>query len=754
MIIDTRLTAILFASVALAAPAWAQEEDRAAGDATQVGARDVDDAGDVDDVDDADDGKVEEIIVVGTKQSRYIVDGGDPTSGLDLDFLENPRNITFIPEQIVLDRKITDLEEALRNVPGVSQSDGFGGTNDDFFVRGFRRNVVYRNGFRRQTNFKANLTNVEYTQVIRGPASITYGQVEPGGLVDIVTKKPLEDQRIAGELRYGSFDDLLALFDWSQPLGDRVGLRVVASTQDAESFRDLTDISRDTVAISGRFDLTGSTTLDLAYEFRDESRPLDRGTISIPTADGRRIINTVVDIPISRRFGEAFEVFESEFSFYEATVSHDFGDRWSVRVGAAYEDSKANDLQARPRQAIVLDADAPITEDGFVLGPIPLDGIFDDPTDQVFLARRTDGSRNRNTEVLYLDTIVTGEFELFGINNRLAVGADYRDSEQTRQFIRGASSDGMTVPLLNLRNPTFGTLSGDFSLDGVAVDTFTAEDFGVFINNYVELTDRLGLLVGARYSDVEGESLGNVVRADGFTPQVGLSYRVTEYASLFASYAESFEPNRVFDDFSGALLEFDPETGKQYEFGAKAEFFGGRLQSSIALYRIDKVNVLGTDDIGNPILQDGQRSQGVELSVTGQPIPGMNVIAVYAFTDAQDSNGNRPRGVAENTVNLWMSYEWQDGALEGLGTGAGVFHQGNRFGDNGNSFTLGSYTLVDASVWYTLPAPGRISDDGTIRLQVAVKNIFDEEYFPAVGNNLRISLGTPRTVFGSVSFDF
>ncbi|MBL4671695.1 MAG: TonB-dependent receptor plug domain-containing protein [Arenicella sp.] len=147
--------------------------------------------------------RIEEIVVVGTDQSRYITTDKGALTGFQLGFLESPRVVNIIPEQLVLDQKITDLNEALRNTPGITQSDGFGGTNDDFFIRGFRRNVVYRDGFRRATNFKTNLSNVDYTQVVRGPAAITYGQVEPGGLVDIVTKKPLDERRIAGEARVG-----------------------------------------------------------------------------------------------------------------------------------------------------------------------------------------------------------------------------------------------------------------------------------------------------------------------------------------------------------------------------------------------------------------------------------------------------------------------------------------------------------------------------------------------------------------------
>lgn len=714
---------------------------------------------------------VDEIVVIGTDQGRYRIEDSGALTGFQLDFLELPRVVNVIPEQLVLDQKITDLGEALRNTPGITQSDGFGGTNDDFFIRGFRRNTVYRNGFRRATNFRTNLTNVDYTQIVRGPASITYGQVEPGGLVDIITKKPLAEQRIAGEARYGSFEDQLFLLDWSQPINDAVAFRVVASTQDANSFRDFTDFSRDTVALSARFDATASTRIDLSYEFRDESRPLDRGTVTVATPEGREIVNNLIDIPISRRFGEPFEIAETEFHFIEATIEQDIGDSWTLRVGGAYEDSIGNDLQARPRSVVILNADAPITPDGFFLvDPETAAGlvqpVFDDPTDLVFLSRRTDGSRERDSEVFYADAILSGEFETGPFRHRIALGGDYRSLEVTRFFVTSPTTNGFPVEaggngaLLNLRSPVFGRLPDTLSTDGRPLILAEQSDYGFFVNDYIELTDRLSILAGLRFDSFDAaDNNGSLDSANAVSPQAAINYEVTDFASVFFSYSQAFEPNFVINPEGATNEPFDPEDSEQFEVGAKAEFFDGRLQATGALYRIDKNNVLVFEE-GQPVLRDGQSSQGAELSVTGQPIPGMNVVAGYAYTDSEikgSSNpllvGNRPRNVGEHTFNLWASYELQSGPLEGLGLGGGVFHISDRFGDDANSFSLGAYTLVDLSAWYTLQAPG-LGPGRTIRLQVAGKNLFDEEYFSASGGNERISIGTPRAFFGSVSFDF
>ncbi|MEO9600360.1 TonB-dependent siderophore receptor [Parasphingorhabdus sp.] len=705
------------------------------------------------------------IVVTGTKQERYRIEDSGALTGFRLDYLELPRVVNVIPEQLILDQKITDLGEALRNTPGVTQSDGFGGTNDDFFIRGFRRNSVYRNGFRRQSNFKINLTNTEYVQVVRGPSSITYGQVEPGGLVDIVTKKPLAEQRIAGEVRYGDFDDLLFLADWSQPVTEDIGVRVVASTQDANSFRDFTEISRDTIAVSGRFDLSPSTRFDVSYEYRDEDRPLDRGTVTIATPEGRQIVNNVIDIPISRRFGEPFEIFESQFHFLEATLEQKLGDNWNVRLGAAYESSVANDLQARPRAVVILNADAPISNDGFFTVPVPpveLDAVFDDPSDLVFLARRTDGSRERDTEVLYLNGKITGEFSTGSIEHRIAVGGDYFDASSTRFFVATPTTNGVPValggngPLFDLRNPIYGNLPDNVPTDSLPVLTSGSKAYGFYINDYIDLTDRLSVLLGLRFDGVTFNGDRELDAANAFSPQAAINYKLADNSSVFLSYSQAFEPNIFADPEQGVTAPFDPEDSEQFELGVKSEFFDGALQASGALYRIDKNNVLITEN-GILVLRDGQSSQGMELSLSGQPTDGMNIVAGYAYTDAEvrggANDGNQPRNVAEHTFNLWASYEVQAGSLEGLGFGGGLFHSSDRYGDDANKWSLGSYTLVDLSLWYTVAVPA-LGDGKTVRIQVAAKNLFDKTYFSASGGNERVSIGLPQAFIGSLSFDF
>lgn len=710
----------------------------------------------------------------GTAQSRYLIDKKDPITGLDLDFLENPRSVSKLPEQLFLDRKITYIEEALHNAPGVVAGDGFGGTRDDFLVRGFRRNAEYRDGFRRETTFKTNLSNVEHIDVIRGPAAITFGQVSPGGVVNVVTKRPLEERRLAGELRYGSFKNSFGLIDWSQPVTDKLAIRLVGSIQNAESFRDFTKIDRDAIAVSARYEATDHTRFELAYEYRYEARPLDRGTFGLKTPNGLQTPNELLGIPISRRFGEPFDAFDVNFHYYEARVFHNFNDRWSLSSALALEDEKSNDLHASARDVLVANAnDTRISDDGFVAPgvdvkalinelSVPFGGItvFDDPTDRVFVHKRSLGSRNREGYTIHANLLLNGEFATGPLNHRVSIGADYRNSKLGRQFVFGAATDGTRIPFFNIASGAY-VLPGNFSTDGVPIDDLDNEDYGFFANSYTNITDRLGVLLGMRYS--ETDTFGNfpvfksifTSGSSGFSPQAGVTYQVTDNSSIYASYSESFQPNNQIPIGAGQFKPVDPQEGEQYEIGVKAAFLGGKLEAQAAVYQLDLINIYaGADANFNPIFIDGKTSKGVELTFTGQPLPGMNVTAAYAYTDAKLLNGNRAAIVPEHTLNLYASYEVQEGILEGLGIGGGVFHQSDRFGNIANNFNLGSYTLADASLWYIFAAPAAISDGGTIRLQLALKNILDEEYFVGTGSTWRIPLGIPRTVFGSVSFDF
>ncbi|MBB6521269.1 TonB-dependent siderophore receptor [Pseudoteredinibacter isoporae] len=708
---------------------------------------------------------MEEVVVIGTDGSRYQTSAGLSLTGLPLDYLELPRVVEVISEQLILDQKVTELEEVLRNVPGISLSDGFGGSNNDYLIRGFRRSAVYQDGIRSRPSLRVNTTNAESVKVIKGPASITYGQVEPGGLVDIVTKKPLSERRVYTEMRVGSFDNRHFLVDVSVPVNKSFAFRLNASTQDNDSFRDFFSIERDALALTTAYQWSDSTKLTASYEYRDEFRSFDRGTVTVPTPNGREIINRVFNIPIERRFGEPFEKIDTEYQYGTLGLEHDINSKWSMNLGLAFEKFKSDDLQARPRALIILDESAPVSN-GFFTGVPQFESVVDEATDQVFLARRTDGSIDREVEALQFNARLNGELNLAGMRHRVAFGLDYQEQEGSRFFNATATSNGVPValggngPLFDLKNPVYGNLPSTLSSEGRPLIEDENNDIGLYINDYIDLSERWGLLMGVRYDSIDVDGDGPAKSETELSPQLGLTYRLNNSMALFASYAEAFEPNTAFvispDGSSSSTEVYDPEDSRQYELGFKAQWFEGRLNSTASIYSIEKNNVLTI--VGDEVqLIKGQESQGFELSLSGQPTPGMNISAGYAYTDAEIKSGanvgKRPRNVAEHTFNVWSSYEFYQGSLQGLGAGIGAFYMGDRYGDNANSWNLGNYTTVDASVWYNL-AVKSFSADGLLRFQLSAKNIFDKEYYAASGGDLRVTIGTPRSLFASVSATF
>lgn len=719
-----RATPLAFAAIAALCPAAALGQGAPGGTA---GPEDVEE-------------RIEEMVIVGTRPERYRADETGIGVGFATPLADIPRAIEIIPEQIILDQKTTDLGDVLRNVAGVTLSDGFGGTNDDFLIRGFRRNTIYRNGFRVSSNFKVVVENVERVEVLKGPAAIQFGQVPPGGLVNIVTKKPLPESRYYAEVRYGEFDSFFAQADVSETFfGDELGVRVVASVEDSESFRDFTEIQRQFAYISTAWTPTERFRLGLTYEFRHEERPLDRGFLTLPDPEGGRFIP---DLPRNRRLGAPFEEFEVDLHFAEIDASYQINQDWRAVIDLSFETSEANDLQARPLAV----APSPALPPNLPVGQ---------------LARRTDGSRDRERNTGFAALQIDGTFETGPFDHHVVFGGQYRQSDEDRFF-----AVGETDLSLNIFDPVYGGLSPELNVFFPAGQD--EEDYGFFIQDQIRWRDSVILLAGLRYDSTKGASRFDgtttvVPRENAVSPQVGLVYKPIPSLSLYTSYAEGFEPNNgaafTFDiGAEGAV--FDPESSQQIEAGAKALFFDDNLSVTLSVYDIDKENIVALTAEGEPALIGEQSSRGVELTATGQPVRGLNLIATYAFTDAEievgSNAGNRPNNVAENTASFWATYEIQSGPARGLGFGAGAFFVGDRFGTNDNDWQMEDFVTVDATLFYYLPLSklslGR--DTGQLKFQASVQNLFDERFFTGAGADLRFNVGTPQRFTGSITYVF
>ncbi|NEQ88698.1 MAG: TonB-dependent siderophore receptor [Moorea sp. SIO2I5] len=326
----------------------------------------------------------------------------------------------------------------------------------------------------------------------------------------------------------------------------------------------------------------------------------------------------------------------------------------------------------------------------------------------------------------------------------------------------------LSLQTINIFNPVFDPRP-DPANDPILVDSFTQTDaLGIYIQDQVNLLDNLKLLLGVRYETFEQESVIGPTgfnpnssetsqNDDAFSPRFGLVYQPVEELSLYGSFSRSFAPNSG-TTVDGSILE--PERGEQFEIGARAELLEGRLTTNLALFNLTKQNVAAPDpnnfQFSVPIGE--QRSRGIELDIAGEILPGWNIIANYAYTDAEiteDNNnaqgisneGNRLFGAPENNFNLWTTYDIQAGALEGLGFGVGFNYVSDRFGDNANSFKLGDYFLTNAAISYKRD---------NWRAGLNIRNLFDTEYIEGTANS-RLFLNSPGegfTIIGSFSIEF
>ncbi|MBE7384641.1 MAG: TonB-dependent receptor [Leptolyngbya sp. SIO1E4] len=673
------------------------------------------------------------VVVEGEEGNRYVEPNATTATRTDTPLRDIPQSIQVIPQEVLEDQQVLRLNDALRNVSGVVTSIN-SPRSQGFLVRGFNNASILRDGFRIIFGSNGNLgsaelSNLERIEVLKGPTSILSGVVEPGGAINLVSKQPLSEPAYDIGVRLGNRRLIEPSLDLTGPLtaDGQLSYRLNALVRREEYFRDFDEsITRSFVAPVLRWNISDRTDLTIRLEYTDETRPDDNGLLAL----GDR----VADIPFDRNLGEPGDFAESETLRVGYDFEHRFSDNWRIRNAFRYTES-----------------------DVFTFGAFTGFGPLNETTGDLNRIFRVIDQRS---EIYELQTNIVGEFNTGTIAHKVLLGVDlFRRDEQSLSL-----GDPTPVPI-NIFNPVYGATQDNtlFLLD----DRDTRQDgLGIYLQDQVTLAENLKLLLGIRYESVEQETTRNPNAFnpntstssqddEAFIPRVGIVYQPIEPVSLYASYAESFIPNRGADA-QGVPLE--PEEGQQFEVGVRAELLEGRLVANLALFDITKQNVATPDpnDLLAQIAIGEQRSQGIELDVAGEILPGWNIIANYAYTDTEitESNdvnspeGSRLAGAPEHNFNLWTRYNIQSGSLEGLGLGLGFNYVGERFGDNANSFRLDDYFLTNAAISY---------ERDNWQAALNFRNLFDVDYIEAstgTGRLFNIYPGEGFTVIGSFSIGF
>ncbi|MGJ5632670.1 TonB-dependent siderophore receptor [Nostoc sp. CALU 1950] len=660
-----------------------------------------------------------ELVVTG-EQDGYRVPNTSSATKTDTPLRDIPQSIQVIPQQVIKDQQATRLTEVLKNAPGVVL--GSRSPRDPLNIikiRGFDAGTdILLNGIQDRSIQSIGFgSNIERVEVLKGPASVLFGQGGLGGKVNLVTKQPLSDPFYSVETSIGNYNTYSGAIDLSGPLNDSktVLYRLNASAGTNESFIDFYEQQQYLIAPSLSWQISDRTKLTLEASYSLAEGPYDFG---IP-AQGSVLPNPNGRIPRNR--------FVSEPNFNDTSNS-------AFRIGYNFEHRFSDNWQARS----VFQTSLFRLKRNLVF---PF-GLQDD----LRTLERGVEDFDYDENAYNLDNFVVGKLTTGSIKHELVVGFNLSKTDTNSKSLFNE-----TTPL-DVFNPVYGS-GTEASLPDFDIKN-TAQQLGFYLQDQITLAENFKVLLGGRF-DIANQEFQDLLnqttdfkQTEAFSPRVGIVYQPIQPISLYASYSRSF--NQATSVFGAALPE--PERGTQYEIGVKADLTD-RLSTTLAFYDLTRTN-LSAEDPNNPqrTIQIGeQRSRGIEFDISGEISPGWNIIAGYAYTDAEITRdnpltvGNQLNNVPRHALNLWTTYEIQSGSLKGLGFGLGAFYYGDRQANLGNTVDLPSYVRTDAAIYYKRD---------NYRAAINIKNLFDTDYFVSAQNVNRIVPGDPLTIQGTISWQF
>jgi len=661
----------------------------------------------------------------------YAAPNATTATKTEIAIMDTPVSIQVIPKAIMNDQQAIRIEDALtQNVSGVQRAYGTADMYESFIIRGFASDdQMYRNGFRRSMG-KFDPSNIEQIEVLKGPASVLYGRLQPGGMVNYVTKKALDVPYYSLQQQFGSFNEFRTTADATGPLNkDKTLLyRFNAAYDEGDSYRDYVDHERVFIAPKLTWRPNDRFEANVELEKRHENYTEDYG---VPVLGNRPVTN--------RRnlfTGDPAIKPSQDTTLIYADWSFKFNDDWALKHKFQWDETD-----------IVFGGVAPggkLNADGHTLDRF---GIL--------------GTSNRRSYSTSLD--LTGKFQTFGLKHNVLVGGDwffFNQDAPDNNFSFG------TIPTFDINNPRYGNFDLA-ALRGEPANWFwrSRDDwYGVYFQDQITLWDKLHIMGGGRYDMAGYGGFGgtsweetkagfSMQHEDKFSPRVGIVYQPWDWLSLYGNYVESFGTNNGRSATGG---NFAPQASEQYEIGFKTEFFDKRLSSTVAYYHLIKNNLM-TFDLSTPDPTDQKavgeaRSQGIEVDIKGQITDDFSLVTTYAYTDVRYTKdnsglqGNRLLNVPEHQASLWGTYQFTEHFKAGLG-GAVV---GKREGDSTNTYQLPGYTRLDAMAAYIQPI-------GKTRLtaQVNVYNLLDKEYYTGSTSWLpTANVGAPLSAMGSLKLEY
>ncbi|MGA8170663.1 MAG: TonB-dependent siderophore receptor, partial [Methylocystis sp.] len=705
----------------------------------------------------------------------YVLQNASTGTKTNTPVMDTPLNVQSVSQKVLQDQQATTLSTALQNVSGISVTDGTfnlqGTGSSGILLRGFLTNTYYRDGFRVDATYapfestsNRQLANVQNIDVLKGPGAILYGLIDPGGILNLTTKEPLDAPYYAVQQQVGSLAFYRTTVDATGPLNTdksllyRINMSYENNGAPFGSFVDFTHSQSLFVAPVLKWNVDEATWVKLEGEYNHYNStqyfPLD------PLANG-----VFVNLPRSTNYGAAAPYLQSDL-FSALTWSHQFDKDWSIKQQIAYYYYSA-----------YANNEAPFFPT-FIGNNIP--AVFN-------------GSSHFQTEQTTYSTNVdiTGHLGTFGLEHTVLLGGDVYWTTGSETIANNGTQFNSLFDPINLGLPI--TACAPFSCTPVTANEYTQNTAGLYLQDQVKLPYNFSLLAGARYQylrQTNGTGVGQydlqptpTLAAQALTPRFGLLWRPQEWLSLYGNYTEGFGPNQAAFLYPGELAP--PTSAKSWEAGAKLELFGGKLRATADYFELVKTNVPTPDT--NPahvcaggggganscsVIVGEARSTGPELDVQGEILPGWNVIATYSNDDVRATKaavneipalggtlpavGQRFPGVPRNQASLWNTYEFQnDSVLRGVKIGAGYHYTGSRPIFDVSNYApyvwplIPSYGTVDLMAAYSFSYAG-----SKITAQLNVTNLLNRTYYGSEYNDFALAAGPAGGSFRSYGAPF
>lgn len=657
----------------------------------------------------------------------YVAKRASAGSKTDTPIIETPYSVSVVTREQIQAQQPKTVAQALRYTPGINtELAGPQFVTDQMTIRGFQQGTgrMLRDGTR---TFLPEFLGwdapepygLERVEVLRGASSVLYGASDPGGQINLVSKRPTTEPLHEVQLQMGNHAYRQGAFDFGDALDDEGvwSYRLTGLFREADAQADHITNRREYLAPAISFRPDADTELTVLAEYQKQTgnfaNPLPAQGTVFRDPRGRLDRDTYVG-------DSAYDYMTNEKTSLGYIFERNLDEVWTLRQNVRYSDYRQSSSEIA------------------IFGPVG---------DQY---SRYNDQRKGDGRLFTMDNQVQANFATGAVEHTLLTGVDYNNGKFDQ-----AQSLNFILQSFDAFNPVYGQPLTLIPFSAASHEQKMSQT-GLYLQDQLKL-GKWVLLLGGRYdwaSNQKDDRAPQTQKDEKFSGRAGIVYLFDNGLAPYASYSESFLPVMGVTALDSQL---EPEVGKQYEVGLKYEPPGANSLYTLAVFDLTKRNA--TENVGGFSRQDGEvRSRGIELEAKTEITQGLNLIGSYTWNDVEITKsdagieGNTPFRVPEHMASIWADYKVQGGPLEGLRLGAGARYVGSTFGDSANSFKVDSYTVVDALVAYEL---GKIdaSLDG-MEVSLNAVNLFDQDYVAGCFSTVGCQYGQQRTLYGSVTYNW